>query len=108
MALLPLVTGTVSYLHMDLPVELHGQPGWVAALTPLSVDEIIVAASTTPLADSTGAWRRTARGPGCRQRREPGRQRRGSPALGGIPAWPSFAVIGAYELLMCQVRHSVA
>jgi len=30
---------TVSYLHMHLLVELHRQPGWVAALTPLSVDE---------------------------------------------------------------------
>ena len=27
-------------------VERHGQPGWVAALTPLSVDGISVAAST--------------------------------------------------------------
>jgi hypothetical protein len=33
-------------------VELHGQPGWVAALPPLSVDGMIVAASTTLLADS--------------------------------------------------------
>jgi len=31
---------------MHLLVELHGQPGWVAALTPLSVDGMIVAAST--------------------------------------------------------------
>jgi hypothetical protein len=23
---------------MHLPEELHGQPGWVAVLTPLSVD----------------------------------------------------------------------
>jgi hypothetical protein len=29
-----------------------GQPGWVAALTPFSVDGMIVAASTTLLADS--------------------------------------------------------
>jgi hypothetical protein len=36
---------------MHLLVELHGQPGWVAALTPLSVDGMIVAASTTLLAD---------------------------------------------------------
>jgi hypothetical protein len=36
-ALLALIAGTVSYLHMHLLVELHGQPGWVAALTPLSV-----------------------------------------------------------------------
>jgi hypothetical protein len=34
-ALLALIAGTVSYLHMHLLVELHGQPGWVAALTPL-------------------------------------------------------------------------
>jgi uncharacterized protein DUF2637 len=51
-ALLALIAGTVSYLHMHLLVESHGQPGWVAALTPLSVDGMIVAASTTLLADS--------------------------------------------------------
>ena len=32
-ALLALIAGTVSYLHMHQLVELHGQPGWVAALT---------------------------------------------------------------------------
>ena len=37
---------------MHLLVELHGQPGWVVALTPLSVEGMIVAASTTLLADS--------------------------------------------------------
>jgi hypothetical protein len=37
-ALLALIAGTVSYLHMHVLVEMHGQPGWVAALTPLSVD----------------------------------------------------------------------
>ena len=36
--MLALIAGTVSYLHMHLLVELHGQAGWVAALTPLSVD----------------------------------------------------------------------
>lgn len=36
-ALLALIVGTVSYLHMHTLVESHGQPGWVAALTPLSV-----------------------------------------------------------------------
>jgi hypothetical protein len=56
--MLALIAGTVSYLHMHLLVELHGQPGWVAALTPLSVDGVIVAASTTLLADS----RRGSRG----------------------------------------------
>src|ERR1700758_356788 len=56
-ALLALIAGTVSYLHMHMLVELHGQPGWVAALTPLSVDGMIVAASTTMLADSRSGRR---------------------------------------------------
>lgn len=56
-AMLALIAGTVSYLHMHRLVELHGQPGWVAALTPLSVDGMIVAASTTLLADSRSGGR---------------------------------------------------
>src|SRR5712691_11379543 len=51
-AILALIAGTVSCLHMHTLVALDGQPGWVAALTPLSVDGMIVAASTTLLADS--------------------------------------------------------
>jgi Protein of unknown function (DUF2637) len=51
-ALLALIAGTVSYLHMHTLVTSHGQPGWVAALTPISVDGMIVAASTTLVADS--------------------------------------------------------
>lgn len=35
-ALLALIAGTVSYLHMHTLVELHSQPGWVAALSPRS------------------------------------------------------------------------
>jgi Protein of unknown function (DUF2637) len=57
-ALLALIAGTVSYMHML--VARHGQLGWVAALTPFSVDGMIVAASTTLLADS-----RTGRRGGC-------------------------------------------
>src|SRR5262245_6415438 len=34
-ALLALIAGTVSYLHMHTLVARHGQPGWVAALTPV-------------------------------------------------------------------------
>jgi hypothetical protein len=41
-----------AYLHMLLLVVRHGQLGWVARLTTLSVDGMIVAASTTLLADS--------------------------------------------------------
>lgn len=36
-ALLALITGTISHFVCTL-VELQGQPSWVAALTPLSVD----------------------------------------------------------------------
>jgi Protein of unknown function (DUF2637) len=44
-------------LHMHQLVAGHGQPGWVAALTPLSVDGMIVAASTALLADSrSNGW----------------------------------------------------
>jgi hypothetical protein len=42
---------------MHLLVELYGLPGWVAALTPLSVGAMIVAASTTLLADSRAGQR---------------------------------------------------
>jgi hypothetical protein len=41
---------------MHLLVELHGQPGWVAALTLFSVDELIAAASTALLANPTLWW----------------------------------------------------
>lgn len=40
------------YLYMHMLVAPHGQSGWVAALTPRSVDGMIVAASTTLPADS--------------------------------------------------------
>jgi hypothetical protein len=52
------IAGTVSYLHMHALVVLYGQLGWVAALTSLSVDGLIVAASMTLLAES----RKGARG----------------------------------------------
>src|SRR5215472_1253663 len=42
--LLALIAGTVSYLHMHALVALHGQPGWVAALAPLTAGGVIVAA----------------------------------------------------------------
>jgi Protein of unknown function (DUF2637) len=56
-ALLALIAATVSYLHMHMLVEPHSQPGWVAALRPFSLDGMIVAASTTLLADSRSGGR---------------------------------------------------
>ncbi len=111
--LLALIAGTVSYLHMQLLVEVHGQPGWVAALTPLSVDGMIVAAATTLLADSrsggrggmlpwllllvVGSAASLSANVAAAQPTATGRV---------IAAWPSFALIAAYELLMRQVRRS--
>lgn len=63
-ALLALIAGTVSYFHMHALVARHGQPGWVAAPTPISVDGMIVTVSTTLLADS----RTGRRGGSCRER----------------------------------------
>jgi hypothetical protein len=112
--LLALIAGTVSYLHMHLLVELHGQPGWVAALTPFSVDGMMVAASTTLLADSrsgnrggilpwallvVGSVASLAANVAVAEPTATGRV---------IAAWPSFALIAAYELLMRQVRRSAA
>jgi hypothetical protein len=50
-ALLATIAESVSYLHTHMLVAQHGQPTCVAALTPLSADGMIVAASTTLLAD---------------------------------------------------------
>lgn len=113
-ALLALIAGTVSYLHMHMLVVRHGQPGWVAALTPLSVDGMIVAASATLLADSragerggalpwtllvVGSAASLAANVAVTQPTAAGRV---------IAAWPSFALIGAYELLMRQVPRGAA
>jgi hypothetical protein len=82
-----------------------------AALIPLSVDGMIVASSMTLLADSRAGhaggllpWLLLVTGSAA--------------SLGAnvavaeptgygrvIAAWPSFALIGAYELLMRQIRH---
>ena len=114
MALLALIAGTVSYLHMHTLVARHGQPGWVAALTPLSVDGMIVAASTTLLADSqsgrnggalpwallvAGSIASLAANVAVAEPTQIGRV---------IAAWPSFALTASYELLTRQVRRSAA
>jgi hypothetical protein len=108
-AMLALIAGTVSYLHMHLLVELNGQPGWVAALTPLSVDGMIVAASTTLLADSRGGGRGgflpwALLVPGSAASLAANVAVAEPTATGRIiAAWPSFSLIAAYELLMRQV-----
>lgn len=111
-ALLALIAGTVSYLHMHTLVALHGQPGWVAALTPLSVDGMILAASTTLLADSWSGqrggalpWALVIIGSVASLAANVAVA---EPTLLGrvIAAWPSFALTASYELLTRQVRRS--
>jgi hypothetical protein len=85
-ALLAVIAGTVSCLHMHQLVAGHGQPGWVAALTPRSVDGMIVAASTALLV--TGSVASLAANVAVAEPTATGR------------------VIGSYELLMRQVRRS--
>jgi hypothetical protein len=111
-ALLALIAATVSYLHMHMLVELHGQPGWVASLTPFSVDGMIVAASTTLLADSRSGgrggmlpWGLLVVGSVAGLAADVAVAEASATAR-VIAAWPSFALIAAYELLMRQVRHS--
>jgi hypothetical protein len=112
--LLALIAGTVSYLHMHMLVALHGQPGWVAALTPLSVDGMIVVASTTLLADSRCGrrggvlpWALLVAGSAASLAANVAVAQ---PTLIGrvIAAWPSFALTASYELLTRQVRGSAA
>jgi hypothetical protein len=113
-ALLALIAGTVSYLHMHALVARHGQPGWVAALTPFSVDGMIVAASTALLADSrTGRrggvlpWALLVAGSVASLAANVAVA---EPTLIGrvIAAWPSFALTASYELLTRQVRRSLS
>jgi hypothetical protein len=113
-ALLALIAGTVSYLHMHILVARHGQPGWVAALTPLSVDGMIVAASTTLLADSRSGrkggalpWALLVSGSVASLAANVAVA---EPTLIGrvIAAWPSFALTASFELLTSQVRRSAA
>jgi len=110
--LLALIAGTVSYLHMHALVAMNGQPGWVAALTPLSVDGMIVAASTTLLAESRSgsrggilSWSLLAVGSVASLAANVAVAQ---PTVTGrlIAAWPSFALICSYELLMRHVRRT--
>lgn len=93
-------------------VALHGQPGWFAALTPLSVDGMIVAASTTLLSESRAGrhggalpWALLVAGSIASLAANVAMA---EPTLIGriIATCPSFALTVSYELLTRQVRNS--
>jgi hypothetical protein len=108
--LLALIAGTVSYLNMHTLVARHGQPGWVATLTPFSVDGMIMAASTTLLAESRSGRRGGALLVAGSVASLAANVAVAEPTLIGrvIAAWPSFALTASYELLTHQVRRGAA
>ena len=108
--LLALIAAMVSYSHMYELALRHGEPEWRAALFPLSVDGMIVTASMTLLSDA----RRGRKGgflPWMLLIIGSGASLAANVAVADptawsriIHAWPSFALIGAYELLMREFR----
>ncbi|WP_131788013.1 DUF2637 domain-containing protein [Protofrankia symbiont of Coriaria ruscifolia] len=106
------IAALVSYRHMRAVALEHGEDALNAAVIPLSVDGLIVAASMSMLSAS-------------RSGRKPPRLAYALLVLGSvaslaanvihaepqltariIAAWPSAALIGAYELLIRQIRDS--
>jgi hypothetical protein len=110
--LLAAIAAIVSYRHMHALVLQHGETAWTAALLPLSVDGMIAASSMALLADSrhgrrggTLPWALLVVGSAASLAANVAVA---EPTLAGrlIAAWPSFALIGSYELLMRQIRQS--
>ncbi|MEV4170235.1 DUF2637 domain-containing protein [Nonomuraea sp. NPDC049709] len=110
--LVALVAAVVSFRHMHELSLRHGEDSLAAALIPLSVDGTIVAASMSLLVASRRGekggflpWTMLVIGSLASLSANVAVA---EPTLVGrvIAAWPSFALIGAYEMLMSQVRGS--
>ncbi len=108
--LLALIAAVVSYSHMYELALRHGEPEWRAALFPLSVDGMIVGASMTLLSDARNGrkggllpWTLLIIGSAASLAANVAVA---DPTTWSriIHAWPSFALIGAYELLMREFR----
>jgi len=104
------IAAVVSYRHMRGVALDHGEDPIAAAIIPISVDGLIVAASMALLADSRAGRRRTwlpylllALGSAASLAAN---VMHAQPDLAArvIAAWPSAALIGSYELLMGQIR----
>ena len=106
------IAAVVSYSHMYELALRHGEPEWRAALFPLSVDGMIVASSMTLLSDA----RRGRKGgvlPWTLLIIGSAASLAANVAVADptawsriIHAWPSIALIGAYELLMREFRNT--
>jgi hypothetical protein len=108
------IAAVVSYRHMRAVAILHGEDPTNSAIIPLSVDGLIVAASMTMLADSRAHRRRSwlaytllALASAASLAAN---VMHAQPDLAAriIAAWPSAALIGAYELLTAQIRAAVS
>jgi hypothetical protein len=106
------IAAVISYKHMYQLVLRYGETSWTAALLPVSVDGMIVVASMSLLVDSRQGrrsgvlpWTLLVLGSAASLAANVAVA---EPSLVGrlIAAWPSCALIGAYELLMRQVRHT--
>ncbi|GHD31619.1 hypothetical protein GCM10007147_34540 [Nocardiopsis kunsanensis] len=112
--ILALIAAVVSYSHMYELALRHGEPEWRAALFPVSVDGMIVASSMTLLSDARNGrkggllpWALLIIGSGASLAANVAVA---DPTMWSriIHAWPSFALIGAYELLMREFRANAA
>jgi len=105
-----LIAGAVSYMHMSGVAREHGEDRVTAAIVPISVDGLIVAASLTLLADSRAGRRRSplpyALLALASAASVAANVMHAEPDLAArvIAAWPSTALIGSYEMLMSQIR----
>jgi len=111
--LLALIAGVVSFGHMHELALAAGEGGFTAALIPFSVDGMILASSLSLLVDSRSGrrggplpWTLLILGSVASLAANVAAA---TPTIEGrvIAAWPSFALMGAYELLMRQIRNAV-
>lgn len=112
MVVLAAIAAVISYRHMYVLVQRYGETSWTAALLPVSVDGMIATASMALLADSRQGrrggvlpWVLLVLGSTASLAAN---VMVAEPSLVGrlVAAWPSAALIGAYELLMRQIRHA--
>lgn len=108
--MLAAIAAVVSYSHMFELAQHHGEPQWRAALFPLSVDGMMVVSSMTLLTDARNGrrggllpWTLLILGSLASLAANVAVA---DPTLWSrvIHAWPSFAPMGAYELLMRDFR----
>lgn len=111
--LVGLIAAYVSYAHMHAVALTYGEDQITAAVVPLSVDGLIVAASMTMLSDSRSGRNRNWLSYallllGCSASLTANILHAHPDIVArSIAAWPAVALIGSYELLMRQIRDAV-